>query len=185
MWCQITMQILFAANAICLQNCKKWKDNNKRVRNLAVRKEPWDLSEVITDKHRINEKHSWVGPQKMYCSHVRSAAEMACLSWVTCSWRIRKWNTELAYFHPCHGIVPQSAWQSNRERWARCGRWWHSWVPGIPCSSPGLRWAWWPPACLGTLGPWPCHTGAAAHTVSPVGVSAFEWQFGLYSPGHY
>ena len=28
---------------------------NKRVRNLAVSKEPWDLSEVIRDKHRINK----------------------------------------------------------------------------------------------------------------------------------
>ena len=70
---------------------------NKRVQNLAVSKEPWDLSEVIRDKHRINKNIPRLRPQKMYCSHVRSAAEMACLSRMTCSWCMRKWNTELTY----------------------------------------------------------------------------------------
>ena len=70
----------------------------KRVRNLAVSKESWDLSEVIRDKHRINKNIPGLGPQKMYCSHARSAAEMACLSRMTCSWRMRKWYTELAYY---------------------------------------------------------------------------------------
>ena len=59
--------------------------HSKRVQNLAVSKEPWDLSEVITDKHRINKNIPGLGPQKMYCSQVRSAAEMACLSRMTCS----------------------------------------------------------------------------------------------------
>ena len=70
---------------------------NKRVWNLAVSKKPWDLSEVIRDKHKISKNIPRLGPQKMYCSHVSSAAEMACLSRMTCSWRMRKWNTELAY----------------------------------------------------------------------------------------
>ena len=44
----------------------------KRVRNLAVSKEPWDMSEVIRDK-----------PQKKYSSRATSAAEKACLSRMT------------------------------------------------------------------------------------------------------
>ena len=70
----------------------------------------WDLSEVIRDKHSINKNIPGLGPQKMYMySHVRSAAEMACLSQMTCSWRMRKWNTELAYSDrgcntDCHNI---------------------------------------------------------------------------------
>ena len=48
-------------------------------------KEPWDLSEVIRDKHRINKNIPGLGSQKMYCSHVRSAAEMAYLYRMTCS----------------------------------------------------------------------------------------------------
>ena len=42
--------------------------SNKRVRNLAVSKEPWDISEVIRDKHRINKNIPWLGPQKKYSS---------------------------------------------------------------------------------------------------------------------
>ena len=39
----------------------------------------------------------------MYFSHVRSAAEMACLSRMTCSCRMCKWNTELIFLlHMCH-----------------------------------------------------------------------------------
>ena len=45
----------------------KQYDVNKRVRNLAVSKEPWGLSEVIRDKYRINKHISGLGPQKMYC----------------------------------------------------------------------------------------------------------------------
>ena len=41
----------------------------------------------------------------MYCSYVRSAAEMACLSWMTCSWLVFKWNTELAYWNELHGLT--------------------------------------------------------------------------------
>ena len=53
--------------------------SNKRVRNLAVSKEPWDISEVIRDKHRINKNIPWLGPQKKYSSRASSAAEKACL----------------------------------------------------------------------------------------------------------
>ena len=68
-----------------LQAPSEQRYSNKRVRNLAVSKEPWDLSEVIRDKHRITENIPGLGQQKMYCSHVRSADEMACLSRMTCS----------------------------------------------------------------------------------------------------
>ena len=71
--------------------------SNKRIWNLAVGKEPWDLTEGIRDKHRINKNIPGLGLQKMYCFHVISAAEMACLSQMTRNWRIRSWNTELAY----------------------------------------------------------------------------------------
>ena len=74
------MQMLFVAN--------------KRVRNLAVRKEPWDISEVIRDK----QKHSWA----------RTTTELKEVffprdlsSWglfISNNWRMRKWNTELAYW---------------------------------------------------------------------------------------
>ena len=60
---------------------------NKRVQNLAAS----NLSEVTRDKHRIIKNIPGLGTQKMYCSLVRSAAEMACLSRMTCSWRMRKW----------------------------------------------------------------------------------------------
>ena len=87
---------------------------NKRHRNLAVNKEPWDLSEVIRDKHRLNKNIPGLGPQKMYCSHVRSAAEMACLSRMTCSWRMRKRNTELAY------SVNQFFGMKSKKNWIDC-----------------------------------------------------------------
>ena len=70
---------------------------NKRVQNLAVSKEPWDISEVIRDKHGINKNIPGLGPQKKYSSRTTSAAEKACLSRMTPNWRMRKWNTELAY----------------------------------------------------------------------------------------
>ena len=73
---------------------------NKRVRNLAAwsyNKEPWDISEVIRDKHGINKNIPGLGPQKMYSSRATSAAEKVCLSRMTPNWRMRKWNTELAY----------------------------------------------------------------------------------------
>ena len=73
--------------------------DNKRVRNLAVSREPWDVSEVIRDKHRINKNIPGLGPQKTYSSRATSAAEKACLSRMTCDWRMRKWNTELAYYN--------------------------------------------------------------------------------------
>ena len=38
-----------------------------------------------------------LGPQKKYSSHATSSAEKACLSRMTPNWRMRKWNTELAY----------------------------------------------------------------------------------------
>ena len=53
--------------------------DNKRVRNLAVSSAPWDISEVIRDKHGINKNIPWLGPQKKYSSHASSAAEKACL----------------------------------------------------------------------------------------------------------
>ena len=71
---------------------------NKRVRNLAVSKEPWDISEVIRDKHGINKNILGLGPQKKYSSRATSAAEKVCLSRMTPNWRMRKWNTELAYW---------------------------------------------------------------------------------------
>ena len=52
---------------------------NKRVRYLAVSKEPWDISEVIWDKHGINKNIPGLGPQKKYSSRATSAAEKACL----------------------------------------------------------------------------------------------------------
>ena len=52
---------------------------NKRVRKLAVSKEPWDISEVIREKHRINKNIPGLGPQKKYSSRATSAAEKACL----------------------------------------------------------------------------------------------------------
>ena len=64
-----------------------------------MRKEPWDISEDIRDKHRINKNIPGLGPQKKYSSRVTSAAEKACLSRMTPNWRMRKWNTELAYCH--------------------------------------------------------------------------------------
>ena len=51
--------------------------HNKRVRNLAVSKEPWDISEAIRD---INKNIPGLGPQKKYSSRATSAAEKACLS---------------------------------------------------------------------------------------------------------
>ena len=72
-------------------------DHNKRVRNLAVSKEPWDISEVIWDKHGINKNNPGLGPQKKYSSRATSASEKACLSRMTPNWRMRKWNTKLAY----------------------------------------------------------------------------------------
>ena len=74
--------------------------DNKRVRNLAVSKEPWDISEVIRDKHGINKNIPWLGPQKKYFSRASSAAEKACLVEMTPNWRMRKWNTELVYSPP-------------------------------------------------------------------------------------
>ena len=74
------------------------KFSNKRVRNLAVSKEPWDISEVIRDKHGINKNIPGLGPQKKYSSRATSAAEKACLSRMTPNWRMRKWNIELAYW---------------------------------------------------------------------------------------
>ena len=71
---------------------------NKRVRNLAVSKEPWDISEVIRDKHGINKNIPGIGQQKKYSSRATSAAEKACLSRMTPNWRRRKWITELAYY---------------------------------------------------------------------------------------
>ena len=71
--------------------------SNKRIRNLAVGKEPWDLTEVIRDKHKIDIHIPGLGLQKMYCFHVISAAKMACLSQMTRNWCIRSWNTKLAY----------------------------------------------------------------------------------------
>ena len=59
------------------------RPRNKRVRNLAVSKEPWDISEVIRDKHEINKSISGLGPQKKYSSRATSAAEKACLSRMT------------------------------------------------------------------------------------------------------
>ena len=56
---------------------------NKRVRNLAVSREPWDISEVIRDKHGINQNIPGLGPQKTYSSRATSAAEKACLSRMT------------------------------------------------------------------------------------------------------
>ena len=44
---------------------KKFLSFNKRVRNLAVSKEPW---EVIQDKHGINKNIPGLGPQKKYSS---------------------------------------------------------------------------------------------------------------------
>ena len=38
---------------------------NKWVWNLTVRKEPWDLTEIIRNKHRINQNIPRLGPQKM------------------------------------------------------------------------------------------------------------------------
>ena len=70
---------------------------NKRVRYLAVSKEPWDISEVIRDKHGINKNIPGLGPQKKYSSRATSAAEKVYLSRMTPNWRKRKWNTELAY----------------------------------------------------------------------------------------
>ena len=55
----------------------------KRVRNLTVSKEPWDISEVIRDKHGINKNIPGLGPQKKYSSHATSAAEKDCLSRMT------------------------------------------------------------------------------------------------------
>ena len=53
-------------------NDRSWwqtmKSLNKRVRNLAVSKEPWDISEVIRDKHGINKNIPGLGPQKKYSS---------------------------------------------------------------------------------------------------------------------
>ena len=71
---------------------------NKRVRNLAVSKESWDISEVIRDKHGINKNIPGLGPQKKYSSRATSAAEKVCLSRMTPNWRMLKWNTELAYY---------------------------------------------------------------------------------------
>ena len=62
--------------------------DNKRVRNLAVSREPWDISEVIRDKHGTNKNIPGLGPQKTYSSSATSAAEKACLSRMTRDWRI-------------------------------------------------------------------------------------------------
>ena len=81
---------------------------NKRVRNLAVSKEPWDISEVIRDKHGVNIPG--LGPQKKYSLRATSAAEKACLSRMTPNWRMRKWNTELAYCNKLlhkHNYTPE------------------------------------------------------------------------------
>ena len=75
------------------------RNSNKRVRNLAVSREPWDISEVIRDKHKINKNIPGLGPQKTYSSRATSAAEKACLSQMTRDWRTRKWNTKLAYYY--------------------------------------------------------------------------------------
>ena len=79
---------------------------NKRVRNLAVSKEPWDISEVIRDKHRINKNIPGLGPQKKYSSRATSAAEKVCLSRMTPNWRHgqMKYRTRLlgkCYVAPC------------------------------------------------------------------------------------
>ena len=78
---------------------KKLQHANKRVRNLAVSKESWDISEVIRDKHGINKNIPGLGPQnKRSILPARpAAAEATCLSRMTPNWRMRKWNTELAY----------------------------------------------------------------------------------------
>ena len=46
-------------------------------------KEPWDISEVIRDAHRINKNIPGLGPQKKFSSRASSAAEKACLSRMT------------------------------------------------------------------------------------------------------
>ena len=80
-----------------IYNRENWVCHTKWVRNLTVSKEPWDISEVIRDKHRINQNIPGLGPQKKYSSRATSAAEKACLSRMTPNWHIRKWNTGLAY----------------------------------------------------------------------------------------
>ena len=50
--------------------------DNKRVQNLAVSREPWDISEVIRDKHRINKSIPGLGPQKTYSSVATSAQQL-------------------------------------------------------------------------------------------------------------
>ena len=46
-------------------------------------KEPWDISEVIRDKHGINKNIPGLGPQEKYSFRATSAAEKACLSRMT------------------------------------------------------------------------------------------------------
>ena len=87
MWFELTFTFSLAALTF----------TNKWVWNLAVSKEPWDIPEVIRDKHGINKNIPGLGPQKKYSSRATSAAEKACLSLMTPNWRMRKWNTELAY----------------------------------------------------------------------------------------
>ena len=76
----------------------------ERVRNLAVSKEPWDISEVIRDKHRINKNIPGLGPQKKYSSRPTSTAEKARLSPMTPNCRMHaqmKYRTRLFITNYC------------------------------------------------------------------------------------
>ena len=79
-------------------------DANKRVRNLAVSKEPWDISEVIRDKHGINKNIPGLGPQKKYSFCATSAAE------------IRLVYLEWPLTDACANEIPNSLIQ-ERFRW--------------------------------------------------------------------
>ena len=99
--------IITHSNSLLLEI--SWHRSNKRVRNFAVSKEPWDISEVIRDKHGINKNIPGLGPQKKYSSRTTSASEKARLVYLEwpapTNWRMRKWNTELAYFIRCYTLI--------------------------------------------------------------------------------
>ena len=67
----IPVCIIYTILCVCVCVCVCWALShsiNKRVQNLAVSKEPWDISEVIRDKHGINKNIPGLGPQKKYSS---------------------------------------------------------------------------------------------------------------------
>ena len=82
-----------------------WKDGKVRENNCEVCTaisefgiSQWAKNHGIFQRSfEINKNIPGLGPHKKYSSRVTSAAEKACLCRMTPNWRMRKWNTELAY----------------------------------------------------------------------------------------